>query len=91
VALTSSFAGTGGIVDAEADAEAMFGVVACSGALFEGDFLRVRKPIFALAREMVVSGSRACRQVWLRCCVRGAEAMSRRAWDRRPMLCNREH
>ena len=46
VAFTSSFAGTGGIIDAEVDAEAMVGVVACSGALFEGDFLRERKPSF---------------------------------------------
>jgi hypothetical protein len=46
VAFTSSFAGTGGIVDAEVDAEAMMGVVACSGAPFEGDFLRERNPIF---------------------------------------------
>jgi hypothetical protein len=37
VATTSSFAGTGGIE------EAMVGcIVACSGALFGGDFLRVR-------------------------------------------------
>jgi hypothetical protein len=69
VALTSSFAGTGGIVDAEADAEAMLGVVACSGALFEGDFLRVRKPIFDLARGMLSAGSHSCRQVWLSCCL----------------------
>jgi hypothetical protein len=45
VAFTSSFAGTGGIVDVVADAEAMLGVVACSEALFEGDFLRERKRI----------------------------------------------
>jgi hypothetical protein len=50
VAFTSSFAGTGGIVDAEADAEAMMGVVACSGALFEGDFLRERNPIFVVVQ-----------------------------------------
>jgi len=43
VAFTSSLAGTGGIVDVVADAEAMSGVVACSEALFEGDFLRERK------------------------------------------------
>jgi hypothetical protein len=56
-------------VDAEADAEAMLGVVACSGALFEGDFLRVRKPIFDLARGMLSAGSHSCRQVWLSCCL----------------------
>jgi hypothetical protein len=50
VAFTSSFAGTGGIVDAEDDAEAIVGVVACSGTLFEGDFLRERKPIFGGVR-----------------------------------------
>lgn len=33
-------------MDADEDAEAIVGVVACSGALFEGDFLRDRKPIF---------------------------------------------
>lgn len=43
MAFTSSFAGTGGIVDVVADAEAILGVVACSEALFEGDFLRERK------------------------------------------------
>jgi hypothetical protein len=49
VAFTSSFAGTGGIVDAVvAEAEAMVEVVACFGALFESDFLRVRKPIFSV-------------------------------------------
>jgi hypothetical protein len=35
--------------DADVDAEAMVDVVACSGALFEGDFLRERKPIFGAA------------------------------------------
>jgi hypothetical protein len=51
VACTSSFAGTGGIVDAVELAEAMVGVVACSAALFEGDFLRERKPIVGVMRE----------------------------------------
>ena len=48
--MTSSFCGTGGIVDADEDADAMMGVVACSGAPFEGDFLRDRKPIFVVER-----------------------------------------
>jgi hypothetical protein len=51
VAFTSSFAGTGGIIDAVVEPEAMVGVVACSGALFEGDFLRERKPIVGVVRE----------------------------------------
>jgi hypothetical protein len=37
--------------DADVDAEAMVDVVACSGAPFEGDFLRERKPIFGAAGE----------------------------------------
>jgi hypothetical protein len=48
VAFTSSFAGTGGIVDAEAEAEAILDV-ACTGALFKRNFLRDRNPIFVVA------------------------------------------
>jgi hypothetical protein len=90
VALTSSFAGTGGIEDADEDAEAMVGVVACSGALFEGDFLRERNPIFDLEQGTMYSGSLSCRQApgWVEVLLEGAEAMSRRAWVRRPMLYN---
>lgn len=55
VAPTSSFAGTGGIVDAVvAEAEAMLEVVACFGALFESDFLRLRKPIVSVCRGVTV-------------------------------------
>jgi hypothetical protein len=63
VACTSSFAGTGGIVDAVELAEAMVGVVACSGALFEGDFLRERKPIVGVVWKKVWMRSSFCRQV----------------------------
>lgn len=51
VALTSSFAGTGGI------AVAMSRVgVACTGALFEGDFLRLKSGIFGDEDEDVAVG-----------------------------------
>lgn len=43
VAFTSSFAGTGGIVEAMVDV-----FVACSGALFEGDFFRLKSPMFVV-------------------------------------------
>lgn len=47
VALTSSFAGTGGIVEvAIVEDEELF--VACAGALFGGDFLRLRNPIVSV-------------------------------------------
>jgi hypothetical protein len=50
VALTSSFAGTGGIVEAMVE-----GVVACSGTLFGGDFLRERNFILEGVLELSCS------------------------------------
>jgi hypothetical protein len=41
----------------------MVGVVACSGALFEGDFLRERKPIVGVVREEMQARLSFCRQV----------------------------
>jgi hypothetical protein len=49
VAFTSSFAGTGGIVDAEPEAEAMLDV-ACTVALCKRNFFRDKNLIFVVAR-----------------------------------------
>jgi hypothetical protein len=47
----------------------MVDVVACSGTLFEGDFLRERNPIFAVLQgEVVKCLGTAQAGVELRCC-----------------------
>jgi hypothetical protein len=73
VAWTSSFAGTGGIVDAVVGVAAIVRDVACSVALFGGVFLRERRPMLGVvggeARECRAS-RRVCRRIG--CGVEGA-------------------
>jgi hypothetical protein len=79
VALTSSFAGIGGIVAAVVGAVAMVAVVACSGALFESAFFaRLRRPIFAVERGWVVRRRSGRRRGVEKCLCKGRRCERRR-------------